>query len=75
VDTDVLEVHAASTFRTEAWGLRNKLSYLASYKEGDNGTEGEGIMKGIQFKAMGRNGQKMSLTRSTLMYHHRWETE
>jgi hypothetical protein len=48
---------------------------LESYKEGDNGTEEKGITKGIRFKAMGRNGQKMSLTKSTLIYHHRWETE
>jgi hypothetical protein len=43
VDTDILEEHAASIFRTRVWRFRNKLAYLASYKEGDYGTRGEGI--------------------------------
>lgn len=70
MDTAVLEEHATSIVRTETWWFRSKLSYLASYKEGEK----EGTMKEIQFKAMGRNEQKMSLTRSTPIYHHRWET-
>jgi hypothetical protein len=52
VDTDVLEEHDASIFGLEAWGFKNKLGNLASYKEGDNGTKGEGITKGIRFKAI-----------------------
>jgi hypothetical protein len=43
-----------------------------SYKDGDDGTEGKGVKKGIWSEPMRINGKKRSL-RGRAVYRHRWK--
>jgi hypothetical protein len=44
-----------------------------NYNDGDDGTEGKGVQKGIRSEPMRINKVKWSL-RGKTVYRHRWET-
>jgi hypothetical protein len=47
VVTEILKEHSASVFEDEVYRFRIDLVMSAGCKEGDHGTQGEGVKKGL----------------------------